>query len=377
MTRSDAGAVRSVRVGLGERTYSIFVGENLLEQTHRYMAPLLKRPRTVIISDQNVWRAQGARLRDGLHAGHIAFDELILPAGEATKSFGNLQYVLSRLLDLGVDRGDLVIAFGGGVIGDLTGFACAILRRGCRFVQIPTTLLAQVDSAVGGKTAINVEQGKNLIGAFHQPTLVLADINALDTLPARELKAGYAEVVKYGALGDHEFFSWLETQGQTLLEGDATARIRAIETSCAKKADIVERDEKETGERALLNLGHTFGHALEAAFGYSDKLLHGEAVAAGMGLAFNYSAFAGHCPVEAAQRLKRHLKSVGLPTGLTDIDGAEQFSADALLTLMKQDKKVEAGSLALILVHDIGAAFVQKNADINHIKKFLEEKAAR
>ena len=370
-----------ITVPLGARAYDIHIGDALIEQAGTLLAPMLPRPRTVAVTDENVYASQGARLKDGLAAAGIEVEFIILPPGEATKSFAELEKLTGRLLDLGVERGDTVIAFGGGVIGDLTGFACAVLRRGCGFAQIPTTLLAQVDSAVGGKTAINVPQGKNLIGAFHQPALVIADIAVLDTLPARELRAGYAEIVKYGLIADAGFFDWLEANGRALLSPDAAlertaARIAAVKTSCEAKAAIVGADERERGKRALLNLGHTFGHALEAAFGYSDKLLHGEAVAAGMCLAFDYSADAGLCAAEDAARVRKHLAGAGLPTGFADLPPSNGLSADNLLDLMMQDKKVEQNKLTLILATAIGAAFVHKDADAGAVRSFLEKQTA-
>lgn len=369
--------VETVRVGLGARAYDILVGTNLLENAGEKLSPLLKRKRVVIVSDENVFATQGKRLLACLDGDNISHSEIVLPAGEATKSFAVLEDLTSRLLDLEVDRGDIIIAFGGGVIGDLTGFAAAILRRGCRFVQIPTSLLAQVDSAVGGKTGINVSQGKNLIGAFHQPSLVLADIDTLNTLPSREVRAGYAEILKYGALGDEKFFSWLEANGLDLIKGDADHRISAVKKSCEMKAAIVQEDERETGKRALLNLGHTFGHALETAFGYSDKLLHGEAVAAGMGMAMDYSVTLGSCDKSHADRLKKHLRMAGLPGDISDIPGAEQFTGKQLLDLMMQDKKVSAGALSLVLSDGIGKAFIQPGIDQHHLLNFLQEKAGR
>ncbi len=365
-----------VNVGLGARAYDVVIGPGLLENVGERLQGLLHRPKTVIIADKTVFAAQGARLEAGLKKADIVSEKIILPPGEATKDFDILKDVLAQLLDFGVDRGDAIIAFGGGVIGDLTGFAAAILRRGCRFVQIPTTLLAQVDSSVGGKTAINAPQGKNLIGAFHQPSLVLADITALETLSAREMRAGYAEVVKYGALGDATFFSWLEENSAAILAGDQTAQSQAVKHSVAMKAAIVEEDETEKGKRALLNLGHTFGHALEAAFGYSDTLLHGEAVAAGMGLAMDYSADRQLCSADDAARLKAHLHDVGLPAGLEDIPSAKTLTADQMLELMMQDKKVDAGDLSLILARGIGAAFIEKATDLGALKTFLSTKMA-
>jgi len=284
-----------------------------------------------------------------------------------------LERLCGQLLDLGVERADVIIALGGGVIGDLTGFAAAILRRGVRFVQVPTTLLAQVDSSVGGKTAINVHQGKNLIGAFHQPSLVVADVALLDTLPKRQLLAGYAEVVKYGALGDAAFFAWLEENGEGLLASGANGgplRTEAVARSCKAKAAIVARDEREAGERALLNLGHTFGHALEAATGFSDRLFHGEGIAVGMGLAFDLSADLGIADPQDATRLRAHLKTVGLPATLGDIAGPA-LSADELIAHMKQDKKVTGGELNLVLARKIGEAFVEKNVPAGKIRACL------
>ncbi len=366
---------QSIRVPLGERAYDIIIADNLLEDAGALLRPHLRRPRLFVVTDENVASAQRARLEAGLAATGVEASFITLAPGEATKSFAELQRLVSELLDLGVERSDLVAAFGGGVIGDLTGFACAILRRGCGFVQIPTTLLSQVDSAVGGKTAINVPQGKNLVGAFYQPKLVIADISALATLPARQIRAGYAEIVKYGLISDAAFFGWLEVHGPALLEGDAAARIHAVKTSCAAKAAIVAEDECETGRRALLNLGHTFGHAFEAAFGYSDKLLHGEAVALGMALAFDYSVRIGRCDEADASRVKRLLRNAGLPCEISDLDA--DLKADALITYMLQDKKVEQGAITLILTDAIGASVVVKDADRADVADFLKAKTGR
>lgn len=364
-------------VRLGAAAYDIHIGEELLEQSGALLKPHLPRPFTVIVTDSNVDIAQGARLENGLTAAGVDFRKIVLEPGEGAKSLRSLETLLESLIDLGVERRDLIVAFGGGVIGDLTGFAASILRRGCRFAQIPTTLLAQVDSAVGGKTAVNSSRGKNLIGAFHQPAIVIADIGALATLPERELKAGYAEIAKYGALGDEPFFAWLEKRGGDLLNGDASARRIAVKRSCETKADIVGADERETGVRALLNLGHTFGHALEAALGYSEKLLHGEAVAAGMALAFDFSVWRKICPPADALRLKAHLAACGLPTGISDISGAPSLSADTLLALMMQDKKVENGAVTLILVRRLGEAFIEKGVDAAIIREFLKNAGAK
>ena len=362
----------TVRVPLSDRSYDITIGANLIEQAGALLGPHLKRSRTAVVTDENVFVTQGERLREGLAASGIEADFITLPAGEATKSFAELEKLTGRLLDLGVERDDVVIAFGGGVIGDLTGFACSVLRRGCRFAQIPTTLLAQVDSAVGGKTAINVAQGKNLIGAFHQPVAVIADITSLDSLPMRELKAGYAEIVKYGLISDPDFFRWLEENGPALFEGNEGARIHAIKKSCEAKAAIVSADEKEKGARALLNLGHTFGHAFEAYFGYSNKLLHGEGVALGMALAFDYSASEGLCPAQDAERVKAHLKNTGLPSEISDLNS--EITADIIAKYMMQDKKVEQGKLTLILAKAIGGAFIAKDSDLSTVTAFLKEK---
>lgn len=365
--------VETVNVPLGARAYDIHIGEGLLEQAGSLIAPLLPRPRAVVVTDSNVAAAQSERLTASFSASGLETEFVVLDPGEGTKSFAELEHLTGRLLDLGVERNDAVIAFGGGVIGDLVGFASSVLRRGCRFIQIPTTLLAQVDSAVGGKTAINAAQGKNLIGAFHQPALVLADVEALNTLSPRELRAGYAEVVKYGLINDRAFFEWLEVNGASLLSGDTAARIKAVKTSCESKASIVGADEREQGTRALLNLGHTFGHALEAVYGYSDKLLHGEGVAIGMGLAFDYSVRLGLCPPEDAARVKAHLSQCGLPASFNDLPKETAFDANALLTLMMQDKKVEQNKLTLILAKSIGASFITKDVDATDVKDFLAE----
>ena len=367
-------SIETVSLPLGERAYDIIIGEGLLDEAGARIAPLLPRPRAVVVTDAHVAAAQGERLAASLRGAGLDVETIVLEPGEATKSFAELERLTGRLLDLGVERKDAVIAFGGGVIGDLVGFAAAILRRGCRFIQIPTTLLAQVDSAVGGKTAVNVPQGKNLIGAFHQPALVLADVGALASLPARELRAGYAEVVKYGLMNDPAFFRWLEGNAAKLLAGDAAARVKAVKTSCASKAAIVSADEREEGARALLNLGHTFGHALEAVYGFGEKLLHGEGVAAGMALAFDYSVHRGLCPPQDAERVKAHLAASGLPAGFGDLPPRPGHDAQTLLTLMMQDKKVEQSRLTLILARGVGETFVEKNVDADHVKDFLATK---
>ena len=347
----------TVNVNLPGRAYDVVIGPDLLAEAGAYLAPMLARKKVAVISDANVAALHLETLRAGLATAGIEMAAMTLPPGEATKSWEQLNICCDWLLDQKVERRDLVIAFGGGVVGDLVGFAAAILRRGVRFVQIPTSLLAQVDSSVGGKTGINAAQGKNLIGAFHQPSLVLADTAVLGTLTARDFLAGYGEVVKYGLLGDATFFDWLEAQGPALAAGDGAARVEAVRRSVQMKADIVMRDETEQGERALLNLGHTFCHALEAATGYSDRLLHGEGVAIGCALAFELSARLGLCSQEDPSRVRAHLKAMRMKTDLSDIAG-DLPDAEGLLDLMGQDKKVVDGQLRFILARGIGAAFV-------------------
>ncbi|WGH78415.1 3-dehydroquinate synthase [Jannaschia ovalis] len=343
-----------VRVELGARAYDVHVGRGLLPRAGAMIAPLLSRPRVFVLTESRVAGLHLDDLRAGL--GEIAAPALELEPGEGTKDWANLQRAVEWLLDQRCERGDVVVALGGGVIGDLAGFAAAILRRGVRFVQVPTSLLAQVDSSVGGKTGINTRHGKNLVGAFHQPSLVLADVDVLETMAPRDFRAGYGEVVKYGLLGDAEFFAWLEAHGPDLA-ADPELRARAVRRSVEMKAAIVARDETEQGDRALLNLGHTFCHALEAATGYSDRLLHGEGVALGCALAFDLSARLGLCPQEAPSRLRAHLQAMGMTRRLSDIPG-DLPDAAALLELMGQDKKVVAGKLRFVLARDIGAAFV-------------------
>lgn len=363
-------AHETVHVPLGDRSYDIEIGHGLLGRAGGYIAPLLTRPKVAVVTDATVAALHLDALRAGL--GDIEMSHLVLPAGEATKGWPHLQQTVEWLLAEKVERGDMVVAFGGGVIGDLVGFAAAILRRGVRFVQIPTTLLAQVDSSVGGKTAINSPQGKNLIGAFHQPSLVLADVAVLGTLTARDFLAGYGEVVKYGLLGDADFFDWLEHNAPDMAAGDIDKRIEAVRWSCQMKSDIVARDETEKGDRALLNLGHTFGHALEAATGYSDRLLHGEGVAIGCALAFEVSMCLGLCAQEAPSRVRAHLKAMGLKTDLRDIPG-DLPDADGLMTLMGQDKKVTQGTLNYIMARGIGAAFVTSDVDPNVVRATLQD----
>jgi 3-dehydroquinate synthase len=362
----------SVSVNLGTRTYDIHIGENLLQDTGRYIAPLLNRPFTAIVTDENVARHHLKTLEASLAAAGIKSVAIILPAGEKTKSFTALADLCEQLLMAGVERRDKIVAFGGGVIGDLAGFAAAILRRGVDFIQIPTTLLAQVDSSVGGKTGINTSRGKNLIGAFLQPVKVLADTSLLTTLPRRELAAGYAEVIKYGLLGDLSFFEWLEANAELLMRGDAQARAHAIHQSCSAKAAIVAEDETEQGVRALLNLGHTFGHALEFATGYSNRLLHGEGVAIGMVQAFRFSERLKHCKPGTSDRVAKHLKSVGLPTHMNEIEGSLPPIGD-LVAIMRQDKKAQSGKLTFILARSIGDAFIAKNIPDDEVSAFLKE----
>lgn len=359
-------------VGLEDRSYEIHIGADLLQRSGQLLAPHLNRMRTFIVADETVKALHGRRLESGLGAEGVEAVWIAVPPGESAKSFASLERVVSALVALGADRRDLVLAFGGGVVGDLAGFASAIMKRGCAYAQIPTTLLSQVDSAVGGKTAVNLASGKNLAGLFHQPVAVIADIGALETLPERELRAGYAEIVKYGALGDVRFFEWLEANGAGVISGDRALRIEAVRRSLAMKAAIVERDETETGERALLNLGHTFGHALESAYGFSSALLHGEAVAAGMGLAFDFSSDQGLCAIADSDRLKAHIRAAGLPAGIGDLSRREGLDADALLAAMRQDKKVVGGRFNLILARRIGEAFIAADVDQAAVKAFLD-----
>jgi len=373
-TSLDASA-RTVTVPLGTRAYDVLVGPRLLSDAGWLTATRLGAAKCAVVTDENVARhhlgaLETALKQEGLHAGSI-----ILKPGEATKCFSELATLCERLLELGIERGDLVVAFGGGVIGDLAGFAAAILRRGVRFVQIPTTLLAQVDSSVGGKTGIDTPQGKNLIGAFHQPGLVIADTDTLKTLPERELRAGYAEVAKYGLLGDAPFFAWLEASWEAVFAFEAEALAKAIETSVKAKAGIVGRDETEQGERALLNLGHTFGHALEAWCGYSQRLLHGEAIAIGMCLAFRFSEALGECAPGTAERVAAHFAAVGLPTRIGDIPG-EKPDVAGLMRLMGQDKKVRHGKLTFILAHAIGEAFIAHDVAPERVSEFLASEIA-
>lgn len=368
---SDHITQETVGVDLGDRSYDIVIGQGLIARAGEMISNIRPTRKAAVITDQNVARFHLPALRKSLEAAGIESVEIILPPGEQTKSFGFFGSLLEELLEARIERSDLVIAFGGGVIGDLAGFAASVLRRGVDFVQIPTTLLAQVDSSVGGKTAIDTKHGKNLVGTFYQPRLVLIDTDVLETLPERELKAGYAEVVKYGLINDPIFFAWLENNGSKLLQGDRGARRYAIAVSCKSKAAIVAQDEKEGGVRALLNLGHTFAHALEVAAGFDGDLLHGEAVAIGMNLAFQYSVRKNICSADDAMRVRDHLKSTGL---LWDVATAitPQPSAKALADAMLQDKKSVGGKPKFILVRGIGQAFIDADVPLDHVESFLK-----
>jgi len=365
----------TVPVPLGARSYDIRIGEGLLPRAGAEIAPLLRRRRLAVVTEATVAAQHLPALEAALAAARIEAPTLVLDAGEGTKSWPVLERTVEWLIAAQVNRDDLVLAFGGGVIGDLAGFAAAILRRGVGLVQMPTTLLAQVDSSVGGKTGINSPQGKNLVGAFHQPRLVLADTALLGTLSPRDFRAGYAEVAKYGLLGDAGFFVWLEANASALAAGDPDARLHAVRRSCEMKAAIVVRDETEQGERALLNLGHTFGHALEAATHYSDRLLHGEAVAIGCALAFDLSARLGLCPQEAPSRVAAHFAAMGMRHRLADIPGPLP-DAPGLVALMGQDKKVRDSRLAFVLARDIGDAFVARDVDLAMVERLLAEALA-
>ena len=361
-----------IEVGLGARAYDILIGPGLLERAGEEIAARLSGARVAIVTDENVAAAQLPALQAGLDRIGVASAVVTLPPGEKTKSFSHLQEVVDGVLAAKLERRDAVIALGGGVIGDLAGFAAGIVRRGMDFIQAPTSLLAQVDSSVGGKTGINSARGKNLVGVFHQPKLVLADTAALDTLPAREFRAGYAEVAKYGLIDRPDFFAWLEENWREVFSGGA-ARIEAIAQSCRAKADVVARDEFETGDRALLNLGHTFGHALEGAVQYDGtRLVHGEAVAIGMALAHRFSARMNLASPDDAARVEAHLKAVGLPWRLADVPGGLP-DAEALLSFIAQDKKVSRGALTFILTRGIGQAFIARDVPASEVLSFLKE----
>jgi len=364
--------LNKVAVELGVRSYEVRIGPGLLARAGAEIAPLLRRKRVAIVTEETVAALHLPGLTAALDAEGIASTSLALPPGEGTKNWENLARCTEWLLEQKVERKDVVLALGGGVIGDLVGFSAAILRRGVRFIQVPTSLLAQVDSSVGGKTGINTAQGKNLVGAFHQPSLVLADIDVLDTLTDRDFLSGYGEVVKYGLLGDAAFFDWLEAEGPALRAGDKAARLRAVTRSVEMKAGIVARDETEEGERALLNLGHTFCHALEKATGYSDRLLHGEGVAIGCALAFELSSRLGLCSQEEPSRVRAHLKAMGMKTDISDIPG-DLPGTEALIALMGQDKKVVDGRLRFILAHSIGQAFVADGVPGDKVRAVLDD----
>jgi 3-dehydroquinate synthase len=363
-----------VEVALGARSYDIVIGRGTLPSLGQRLAALRPGAKAAIVTDATVARHHLAAAESALALGRVGVTVVTVPAGEGSKSFGVFEHVCEALIEARIERGDLVVALGGGVVGDLAGFTAAVIRRGLDYVQVPTTLLAQVDSSVGGKTAIDSRHGKNLVGAFHQPILVVVDTALLDTLPARELAAGYAEVAKYGLLGDAAFFARLESNWREVFAG-GPAREQAIATSCRAKAAIVSRDERETGDRALLNLGHTFGHAFEAAAGFSGALLHGEAIALGMVLAFEFSARRGLLPAAEAERVARHLAAVGLPTHLSAIAGLLP-DANQLMNLIAQDKKVQRGRLTFILARGIGKAFVAPDVDAAEVRAFLVEKLA-
>ncbi len=364
--------VETVHVALGDRAYDVRVGRDLIAGAEGHIALLLRRDRVFVVTEDRVGPLHLDGLRAGL--GSVEAEVLTLPAGEGTKGWDGLRACVEWLLDARCERGDVIVALGGGVIGDLVGFAAAILRRGVRFVQVPTSLLAQVDSSVGGKTGINTRHGKNLVGAFHQPSLVLADVDLLDTLTPRDFRAGYGEVVKYGLLGDADFFGWLEANGSALTAGDVDLRVEAVRACVQAKADIVARDETEQGDRALLNLGHTFCHALEAATEYSDRLLHGEGVAVGCALAFDLSARLGLCAQEDPSRVRAHLQAMGMMRDLSDIPG-DLPDAAALLELMGQDKKVVEGRLRFVLARGVGQAFVTDAVPPGEVIAVLEGSA--
>jgi len=364
----------ALTVDLGDRSYPIFVGANLLDKAGDLLKPILRQPRTFLISDENVAPLYLDRVRTSLTNAGFSVDALVVPAGESTKSFDHLEQVVDALLTAKVERSTAALALGGGVIGDLTGFASAVALRGMDFIQLPTTLLAQVDSSVGGKTGINTRHGKNLVGSFYQPKAVIADIGSLETLPDRELLAGYAEVCKYGLLGNDLFWTWLESNGKSVLAGNAEALSYAVEASCAEKARIVSEDERENGVRALLNLGHTFAHALEAEFGYSRSLLHGEAVAIGMIIAFSLSVRLGLCPQDDADRVRAHFDTVGLPTSLNHTQ--HNLDASVLVSHMAHDKKVKDGAITFVLVRGIGQAFLTQDVPAEDVTSVLEQTLA-
>lgn len=362
----------AVPVSLGSRSYEVRVGAGLIDEAGRHLAPLVRRQPVLIVTDSNVASLHLARLEAALADGGLGHRTFTVPAGEGSKSFAMLERLAGEVLDTGPERGSALVAFGGGVVGDLAGVAASLILRGIDFIQIPTTLLSQVDSSVGGKTGINTRHGKNLIGAFYQPRLVLADTGVLDTLDRRELLAGYGEVVKYGLLGNAAFFGWLEDNGAAVIAGEPEARRHAIVQSCRDKAAVVAADEREAGRRALLNLGHTFGHALEAETGFGDALLHGEAVAAGTILAFELSARLGLCPAGDVARLRHHFAAVGLPVDLSGLAG-QRWNTDALMAHMAQDKKVRDGKITFVLVRGIGEAFLSDEIEPEYVRQVLTQ----
>ncbi len=370
---SDTFGTQTVTVDLGERSYPIVIGDGALGGIGTFLAETRPGGRAIIVTDDTVNAAHGDRLRGLLDEAAIPNETLSVPPGEQSKNFATLETVCTGILSSGMERGDTLIAFGGGVVGDLAGFAAGITRRGMDFVQVPTSLLAQVDSSVGGKTGINTSHGKNLVGLFNQPKRVIADTALLDTLSPREMRAGYAEVAKYGLIDDPDFFAWLEANWQAVLAG-GEERIHAVATSCRAKAAVVKADEREGGVRALLNLGHTFGHALEAAVGYDGaRLVHGEAIAIGMVLAHDFSARMNHCSPDDGARVRRHFESVGLPTSIGQIRGAEGFTVDRLMAAIAQDKKVSRGALTFILTRAIGQAFIADDVPASEVSTFLQQ----
>ncbi|TVR81595.1 MAG: 3-dehydroquinate synthase [Rhodospirillales bacterium] len=372
---AEAAGATVLRVELGDRSYDVVVGSDLLTTVGARLKPLLPTSRVVVVTDETVAPLYLAVVQGSLDEAGVAHQSVVLPTGERTKDFAHLEHLCERILVGGIERSSTVLALGGGVVGDIAGFAAGILLRGLGYVQVPTTLLAQVDSAVGGKTGINSRHGKNLVGLFHQPRLVLADVGTLATLDRRQRLAGYAEVVKYGLIGDPGFFAWLEQAGGSVVAGDIQAQQRAVVTSCAAKAAVVAADEREAGQRALLNLGHTFGHALEAETGFGDRLLHGEAVAIGMVLAFDLSVRLGLCEEDHAGRVRRHLAAVGLPTQVPRLDG-RPLSAAALLQHMTRDKKVRDGRLTFVLARGIGRAFVARDVRMDVVHALLRDAVA-
>jgi 3-dehydroquinate synthase len=363
-------SIDRLHMELGDRGYDILIGSDLLDQTGALMAPVMRGKRAFVVTDDQVGPVYLDRVLASLDQAGIAHDHTQITHGEHSKDFAHLEALVESMLDARCERSTMIVALGGGVVGDLTGFAAAILQRGVDFVQIPTTLLAQVDSSVGGKTGINTKKGKNLVGAFHQPRLVLADISVLDTLPRRQVLAGYAEVVKYGCIDDVDFFTWLEANGDKVIDGDVAARRYAVAISCRAKARIVAADEREGGIRALLNLGHTFGHALEAETGYGDEILHGEAVALGMIMAFRLSARMGLAPAADGERLERHLAAMGLPTRLSK---QRHWNVERLVHHMAGDKKVKDGKITFVLAHGIGKSFLTPEVPQQAVHDMLAE----